>query len=82
MVVNQYIHDVTAASAGPEEMRRIESAAGAAKVDPDARRRFYSEVMGFYRAQEKGLAAGASPAGRALYNQGLRDQEAPIPETK
>jgi len=77
MVVNKYINDVTGAGGGPAEMKRIEAAAGAAKTDPDARRRFYADMAEFYRAQDQNIRAGASPAARKRLDAALEAEAAP-----
>lgn len=78
MVVNKYINDVTGAGGGPEEMKRIESAAGAARTDPAARRRFYADMAEFYKAQDQNLRAGASPAARRRLDEALRSEATPV----
>lgn len=83
IAVNKYINDVTGAGGGPEEMRRIQEAAGAAKTDPDARRRFYADMKEFYQAQDQNIRAGASRAARRRYDQGADDEKpVRVPEKK
>jgi hypothetical protein len=83
IAVNRYINDVTGAGGGPEEMKRIQEAAGTAKTDPEARRRFYADMKEFYQAQDQNIRAGASRGARARYDRANEEEKpARVPEKK
>lgn len=74
-VVNKYINDVTGSGGGEKEMERIQQAAGAAAIDPAARRRFYADMAEWYQAQERNIRAGASSAGKRAFDTSMQAEQ-------